>query len=123
MQQRRRVVHNLVQREQAEIDRHDLDYRPHPAERRADARAHEGGLGQRGIPDPLRAKFFQQPEADGETAAVAADILAHQEYAVILAQGPAQAARMASRQVVFAGSALVMTAPAVDEPGKRGHRL
>ena len=57
----------------------------------------EGRLGQRGVPDPLRAELFQQPEADGEAAAVAADVLAHQEYAVILAHGLAQRRALASR--------------------------
>ena len=39
--QRRRVVHDLVEREQAEVDRHHLDDRAHAAERRADPRADE----------------------------------------------------------------------------------
>ena len=47
------VVDDLVEREQAEVDGHDLDDRPHAAERRADAGADEPGLAQRGVADAL----------------------------------------------------------------------
>jgi len=36
-----RRAHDLVEREQAEIDRHHFDDRAHPAERRTDAGADE----------------------------------------------------------------------------------
>ena len=55
------VVHDLVQRQQAEVDGHDLDDRPHPAQRRADARADEAGFGQGRVADPLRAELLKQP--------------------------------------------------------------
>ena len=38
------VVDDLIERQQAEIDRHDLDDRPHAAERRTDAGADEGRI-------------------------------------------------------------------------------
>ncbi len=44
VQQRRFVVHELVEREQADVHGHDLDDRPHPGEGRTDARPDEGGL-------------------------------------------------------------------------------
>ena len=40
----RGIVHDLVQRQEAEVDGHDLHDRPHAAERRADASADEGAL-------------------------------------------------------------------------------
>ena len=76
---RGRVVDHLVEREQAEVDRHHLDDRPHPAEGGADPRADEGRLGERGVPHALGAELVEQPEADGERASVAPDVLAHQE--------------------------------------------
>ena len=77
--QRRRVVHHLVEREQAEVDRHHLDDGSHAAERGADPRADEARLGERRVPDALGAELVEQAEADGEGPAVAADVLAHQE--------------------------------------------
>jgi hypothetical protein len=51
VQQRRRVVEDLVEGQQREVDRHDLDDRSHPAHRRADARADERRLRERGVAD------------------------------------------------------------------------
>jgi hypothetical protein len=58
--QRGGVVHDLVQRQQAEVDRHHLDDGAHAAQRRADARAHEGRLGKRRVAHPVFAELFQQ---------------------------------------------------------------
>ena len=44
-----RVVDDLIQRQQAEIDRHHLDNRAHAAERSADAGPDEGRFRQRRI--------------------------------------------------------------------------
>ena len=82
----RGVVEDLVEREQAEVHGHDLDDRPQPGERGADARADEAGLRERGVADPLGTELLEQPEADGEAAAVHPDVLAHQEDPVVLAQ-------------------------------------
>ena len=81
------VVDDLIERQQAEIDRHDLDDRPHAAERRTDAGADEGGFGQRRIANPVRAELVQQAPAYGVAAAISPDILAHQEDALILEHG------------------------------------
>ena len=93
VQQRRRVVEDLVEGEQAEVDRHDLDDGPHAAQRGADAGADERRLRQRRVADALRAELLEQAEADAEAAAVAADVLAHEEDAVVAAQGLADAPR------------------------------
>ena len=49
-----RVVDDLVDRHQAEAEGHELDDRPQPDHRRADADAREALLGDRRVDDPLR---------------------------------------------------------------------
>ena len=96
--ERRRVVHDLVEGQQAEVDRHDLDDRPHAAERGADAGADERGLRERRVADALGPELLEQPVAHREGATVAADVLAHQEDARIARRAPREgAARIASR--------------------------
>ena len=46
VQQRRRVVHDLVEREEAEVDRHEFDHGPQPGHGRADTSADEERLHQ-----------------------------------------------------------------------------
>ncbi|GAA0922537.1 hypothetical protein GCM10009559_06150 [Pseudonocardia zijingensis] len=77
------VVEDLVEREQAEVHRHDLDDRPHPAQGGADPGADERRLRQRGVPDPFGPELLEQALAHREAAAVAADVLAHQEHALV----------------------------------------
>ena len=95
--ERRGVVDDLIEREQAEVDRHHLDDRPHAAERRADAGADERRLRERRVADALGAELVEQPLADRVRAAVAPDVLAHQEDARIVASASRSAARTASR--------------------------
>jgi hypothetical protein len=84
------IVHDLVEGEQAEVDRLDLDDGAHAAKRGADAGPHERRLRQRRVADPLGVELFQQPEAHREAAPVAAHVLAHQEDAPVTAEGVAQ---------------------------------
>jgi hypothetical protein len=84
------VVHDLVEGEEAEVDGHHLDDRSHPAERRSDTGPDEGRLRQRGVVHALGAELREQPVADGEGAAIAADVLAHQEDARVRSQRVAQ---------------------------------
>ena len=92
------VVEDLVEGQQAEVDGHDLDDRPHPAQGGADAGADERRLRQRGVADPFGAELLQQAEADREAAAVAADVLAHEEDPVVArACASRSASRIASR--------------------------
>src|SRR5690606_20520951 len=49
----------------------------------ADARAHERRLRQRGVADPLGPELLEQAHADGEAAAVGADVLAHEEHPLV----------------------------------------
>ena len=82
------VVDDLIERQQAEIDRHDLDDRPHAAERRTDTGADEGGFGKRRVADAVGAELVQQAPAHRVAAAIAPDILAHQKDALVLEQAP-----------------------------------
>ena len=54
-----------------------------PAERGADPRADERRLRQRRVADALGPELLEQTEAHREAAAVAADVLAHQEHAIV----------------------------------------
>ena len=93
VQQRGRVVDDLVEGEQAEVDRHDLDDRPHPADGRTDACTDECRLRQGCVTDSLGPELLEQPEAHGEAATVTADVLAHQEHPVIALERVAQRRR------------------------------
>src|SRR5271165_851757 len=77
------IVDDLIEREQAEIDRHDLDDRPHAGECRADTGADKSALRKRRIAYPLLAEFVEQSLSHGVATAVSADILAHDEGAGI----------------------------------------
>ena len=81
-----RVVENLVEREQAEVDRHHLDDRAHARECRADAGADERRFREWRVADTLLAEFREQPHAHRIAASVAPDVLAHQEHTRIALQ-------------------------------------
>ena len=102
VEQRRRVVHDLVEGEQAEVDRHDLDDGAHPAQRGADAGSDEGRLRQRRVADPLGPELLEQAQADRVAAAVAPDVLAHEEDSVVAGQRFAE--RLAHRLAVGDGA-------------------
>src|SRR5579872_342704 len=78
---RRRVVDDLIQRQQAEVNRHDLDNRSHAVHRRSDSGPDERRLGQRCVPDSLGTELVEQSLAHRVASAVSAYILAHQENA------------------------------------------
>ena len=91
----RGVVDDLIERQQAEIDRHDLDDGAHPAQSRADAGPDEGRFRQRRIADALGAKFLERPLLQAYEPAVATDVFSHQKDARrSLLQGISQAARI-----------------------------
>ncbi|MEJ2500926.1 MAG: hypothetical protein P8Y65_07370 [Campylobacterales bacterium] len=82
--QRRGVVHDLVECEEAEIDGHDLDDGAHSVHRGPDARPGKARFAQRGVENALGSEPFQQPFADGIAAAVAADVLTGEKDPLIL---------------------------------------
>src|SRR5690606_528000 len=59
-----RVVHDLVDRHEAEVERHDLDDRTEPEHGGADGSTHEAFLGDGCVYDALRAEVLQQPCCD-----------------------------------------------------------
>ena len=77
--QRGGIVDDLIQGEQAEVDRHHLHDRPHAADGCADARTDEGRLGERRVAHALRPELLEQSFAARVRAAVAAHILTHEE--------------------------------------------
>jgi len=85
-----RGIEYLVERQQAEIHRHQFDDRPHAGHRRADAGAGEPGFRERRIANPLRPEFGEQPVAHRVAAAVAADVLTHQKNALVALDRVAQ---------------------------------
>ena len=80
---RRRVVDDLVECQETEIDRHDLDDRAHPAKRSADPGADKGRLGQRRIADAVGTELVEEAFGDRIAAAIAPNVLAHQKDALV----------------------------------------
>ena len=68
----------------------DLAHRPEPAHREPDRGADDAGLGERGVEHALLAELGLQPLGDAEDAAERADVLAHQQHAVVRRQRRAQ---------------------------------
>ena len=90
-----------------------------PAMRRADAGADEGRLRQRRVADALRAELLQQALGDGVAAAVAADVLAHQEDALVARSASRSAWRgLAVGQPIVGGAVGSSRHLGVDEPGQ-----
>jgi len=87
VEQRGGVVDELVEREQGEVHRHDLDDRVHPSERRAYPRAGEAGLGEGGVADAVRPELLEQPARDPEAPAIAPDVLADHERQRVALEG------------------------------------
>ena len=83
MEDGRGVVHDLVERQQAEVDRHDFDDRPHAVQRRTDSCADKRGFGKRSVTDTIGAELLKQPFTHRVASAVSADIFAHQKDARI----------------------------------------
>ena len=81
----RGVVDDLVEREQREVDRHELDHGAQPGHGGTDAHADDGVLGDRGVAHALLAELLEQPRGDLEGAVEDADVLAH-EHDVLVAQ-------------------------------------
>ena len=90
------VVDDLVEREQREVDRHQLDHRAQTGHRRADAHAHDRVLGDRRVADAALAELLEQALGDFECAAEHADVLAQQHHPLV--------ARSSSRSAMFRAS-------------------
>ena len=80
MAQQRGGIDNLVECQQAEVDRHDFDDGAHASQRRTDAGTYEAEFGQRGVAYPVGAELLQQTLGHRVSTAVAAYVFAHQKY-------------------------------------------
>ena len=73
------LVHDLLHRESREVLVHDLDDRAHALHGRADTRAHDRHLRDRGVAHTLGAELLQHALGDAHRAAHLGDVLAHDE--------------------------------------------
>ncbi len=97
----RGVVDDLIEGEQGEVDRHQLDDGTQPGHGCADADADDRVLGDGRVAHALLAELVEQTVGDLEGATEDADVLAHQEDALVAAQLLAQggAERLAVAQL------------------------
>src|ERR1700733_13774839 len=88
------AIDYLIHSQQPEVDSHQFDDRLEPAHRSADARADNCQFGDRSVPDAFFAVNGEQAVGDLERAAEVADLLAHDEDALVavelFAQGHVQ---------------------------------
>ncbi len=81
----RRDCHDHVERTAGEVGELQLNHRTLALPRRADRSTDESLLRDRRVDHAIRAELFVQPGGDTEGAAVAADVLAEQEDALVAA--------------------------------------
>src|SRR6266702_2157555 len=79
----RRVVDDLVVRDQREVDGHHLHHRAKAEHRGADGAAYYHLLGDRGVDDSLSAEPIKEPFGDAIGATELADVLADQVHGVV----------------------------------------
>jgi hypothetical protein len=77
----RGVVHDLVERQQAEVDGHHLHNGTHSTDRSADARADKRRLAQRRVANPIFSELLEQTFANGVGTSVTAYIFTHEKHA------------------------------------------
>ena len=80
--QLRRLVEQLVEAHADEVEVHQLDDRPHPGHRRADAEAHDRGLRDRRVAHPV-AEPVAQAAGEAEDVAAVADVDAGDEHPLV----------------------------------------
>ena len=85
-----RAVDDLVEREQREVDRHQLNHWPQPAHRGAHGDPDDRVLRDRRIAHAPLAELLQQTGRDLEGPAEHTDVLAHQHHALVAPQLLAQ---------------------------------
>ena len=76
-------VHDLIERQEREVPGHELDHRPEPDHRSADADAGEPELGDRRVDDTHLAELLQESLGDLVRALIDGDFLTHEKDAVI----------------------------------------
>ena len=83
-------VHDLVGGQQAEVDRHELDDGSQATEGGSDARADEDRFRDGRVLNAVLAELVDEALGDAVGAAVEADVLAHQEDALVVEERFAQ---------------------------------
>jgi len=111
-----RMVDDLVGCQQREVDGHDLDHRAQAGQRGAHTHTHEAIFGDGRVLHPAFAELLEQPLRHFERAVVQADVLAHQEHAVValhfLAQRLIQRLAVADDRHCSGGRQVTGTSPA-----------
>jgi hypothetical protein len=83
VQHLRSGIENLVERENAEVPRHELDHRSQPNHGGADTDAGEPQLGDRRVHDAHLPEFLQEPLGHFVGALIDRDFFAHQKNAIV----------------------------------------
>ncbi len=78
--QLRRLVEQLVEADADEVEVHQLHHRSHPRHRRADAEAHDRGLGDGRVADAIT-ELIVESAHEPEDVAAGADVDAGDEHA------------------------------------------
>ena len=82
----RRVVYDLIERDERKTPSHELDNRSKPGHGRTDAETRKSIFADRRIDDPFRSKAFEQTLTDFVSAVVFGDFFAHQKHVGIALQ-------------------------------------
>jgi hypothetical protein len=85
------LAHDLVEGRVDEAVELDLHHGAVPPVGHPDGGAHDAGLGERAVEDPVRPEVLLQPVGDAEDTAELADVLAHQDHPGVVVHGAAQA--------------------------------
>jgi hypothetical protein len=75
----RRLIAELVHRQEQEVAEHQIDDRPRTRHRGADRNSHEAGFGDRCVDNSLASEFLHQPREDLERGPRFRDVLADHE--------------------------------------------
>src|SRR5690606_10033765 len=79
----RRIVDDLVERDEGEVERHELDNRPEPLERSTNSDSGKACFGDWCIDHTLRPELFEHAFAHFVRSVVLGDFLTHEENILI----------------------------------------
>src|SRR5690606_40798897 len=90
----RRIADDLIEGNETEVPRHELDDGPEPRHRGPDSDPRKAGLRDRRVDNPPLTKLGEQPPRDRISATVITHLSAHQNDAIVsphlLEKGPTQ---------------------------------
>src|SRR5690606_10925309 len=79
----RRIADDLIEGNETEVPRHELDDGPEPRHRGPDSDPRKAGLRDRRVDNPPLTKLGEQPLRDLISAIVMTDLFAHQKDAIV----------------------------------------